>query len=197
MDATATRARARRAGARRPRARAAVGAAGPVRPSSATASANSVSVPRGCGATLSVAEVAGDVEVREQQRVLEHVADATPLRRQRDPPCRVVQHRAVERDPAAIRRDEPRDQLDERRLAAPGASEERGHARGGRCERGFELEVLAPQPYVDLQHLYLPTRRRSARDTHSASTSPVRPSRNDIPASRAASASPPGDCSAV
>ena len=54
------------------------------------------------GTPLRIAQVGLDVQMRKQPRVLEHVADAAPLRRDLDAARRVEQHLVVELDAARV-----------------------------------------------------------------------------------------------
>ena len=76
-----------------------------------------------------VEEVAPDVHVREQRDVLRHVADVALVRRHVDPALRREQHAAVDGDRSAVRRAQPRDGVEDRRLAGARRPEERGRAR--------------------------------------------------------------------
>jgi hypothetical protein len=110
----------------------------------------------GARAALPVAQIAGNVEMGKQERVLEDVADPSLLRRQRVTLRGVVERGAVERDATAIRAQQPRNQVYHRGLATAGTAEEGRHARCRRCECGFEVEVAAAQTDVDFEHASTP-----------------------------------------
>ena len=149
--------------------------------------------PAALRARHAVAQVPLDVAVREEPRVLEHVADAAPLGRDADAPGRVDERLAAEAYVARVRVDEARDDVDERRLAASGGAEERDDARLRQRECRIEQEAAPALLDRDVEHVrYGPSVRRMRRASHSATRSPASPSTKDTIAMRAASPSPPG-----
>ncbi len=138
-----------------------------------------------------VGEVGAHREMRQQQRVLEHDADAPPVRRPVDARLGVGQRLAIEADPPAIRPLEPRDQAQSRRFAGSRGAEERGDARP-RLEGGVEGEAWPRQAAVEADHAALAraARRASSSDTSNAPSAMMTATSE----SRSAPASPPGAC---
>ena len=138
-----------------------------------------------------IGEILADRHVREQSRVLEHVADASPVFRHVDAFCGIDKHAAVGGDAAAIRPDQSGDDVDQRRLAGPGGAEQRGEPPAA-FECGVELERTQPMPHVDRQRhsrsMPRPTRRASASEAISATIETA----IEIVIRRSTPASPPG-----
>ena len=130
--------------------------------------------------------------MRKQPRVLEHVADAPPVRRHVDACGRVVQRFAVERDDAAVGPQQPGDHVDQRGLAGAGRAEQAGDAALA-FERGFEREFAELFGDVDAQHGQFPCRRLVARRAnHSEAIRAPIAITMEISTSRAAAVSPSG-----
>ncbi len=130
--------------------------------------------------------------MRKQPALLEHIADAPAVRRHVDARRGIEQHRIVERDAAAIGRDQPGDQVDERGLAGAGGSEQRGHAARALELRG-ERELAEPLFDVDGEHRHSPWKRVPARRaSHSEATSAASEIAIATSTRRPAAASPPG-----
>src|SRR5262249_20933717 len=75
-----------------------------------------------------VVEVRRYAEMREEAPLLEHIADATAVSGYVDARGGIKQHGIVELDASPVRGDEPRDYVDESRLAGAGRTEQGGHA---------------------------------------------------------------------
>ena len=147
-------------------------------------------------ALLAVPEVGGDTHVREQSRILKHVADTAALRRYIDAPLRIEQHVVIQRHPADVGIEKPGDDVDQGALAAAGAAEQRHHAGGRQFECGLQREGATALPDGDAEH-QRPRSVRTRRANHSDNISPPNPRTNEMHASRAAAASPPGVCNAA
>src|SRR5690606_38542159 len=152
-------------------------------------------------AALAVAQIPHDVEVREQPRILEHVADAAPLGRSAALGGGIFQHDAVDLDVRFIGGQQPGDDVHQRRLAAAGTPEQGEHAGPRLLDGDVQHEIVATPQRFDLVHVrgkgQRPKSRCRRRAMSSAATRPARPSEKEIAASRAAIASPPGVCNAV
>ena len=94
-----------------------------------------------CGASQAVTQVAGDGEVRKQPGVLEDIADATPLGGHRELPAGVGQNGVSKLHLALLGREQPGDDVDEGRLAAARAAEQRDDSGGRRGEGSRECEA--------------------------------------------------------
>ncbi len=129
--------------------------------------------------------------MREEARVLEHVADAAAPGRDVDPGGRVGQDGAVQGDMALVRAQEAGGGLGDGGLARAGAAEE-DRDPGGRLERGVEREagigVAQPDP-----KRHAPAARRAARAASaSEATSARRATTTESATRRRAAPSPPG-----
>ena len=130
--------------------------------------------------------------MRKQPRILEHVADAPPVRRHVDACGRVVERFAVERDDAAVRPQQAGDHVDQRGLAGAGRAEQAGDAALA-FERGFQREFAELFGDVDAQHGQFPCRRLVARRAnHSEAIRAPIAITMEISTSRAAAVSPSG-----
>ncbi|GCC48236.1 hypothetical protein chiPu_0032510 [Chiloscyllium punctatum] len=130
--------------------------------------------------------------MRKQPRVLEHVADAAAPGRHMNAGSGIVDRLAVDHDGAAIWTQQPRDGVDQRRLAGAGCAEQAGDAAlaGERCRERELAELLLN---VDAQHGYCPCRRAVARraNTSAPISAPIAITIETI-TSRAAAVSPSG-----
>ena len=96
------------------------------------------------GTAVAIEKVAPDREMREQARLLEHVADRPLIGR---PESRaVLPDLAADREIAVPQHLQPGDAAQHRRLAAARRPEERGHAAHRRLERGIEHEGAERAP---------------------------------------------------
>ena len=129
--ASAARGRPRRAGARRRTACPAAASSRWPMSSSATMRSRSAASAASAAHPAAVVEILRHREMREQPAFLEHVADAAAVRRHVDARCAVEQHGVVERDAAAVRRDQAGDHVDDRGLAGARRAEQRGDAARG------------------------------------------------------------------
>ena len=109
-----------------------------------------------------VVEVLPHVEMRKQPRILEHIADAAPVRRHVHALGGVVERLAVEGDDAAIGPQQSRDHVDQRGLAGAGSAEQAGDAALA-GEGGGKREFAELFCDVDAQHGQFPCRRCVAR----------------------------------
>ena len=78
--------------------------------------------------------------MRKQPRILEHIADAPPVRRDVNARGRVIERLAVERDDAAVGPQQSCDHVDQRGLAGAGRAEQAGDAALA-FERGLKREI--------------------------------------------------------
>ena len=85
---------------------------------------------------MSVKKIAPDREMRKQPAVLEDISAMPPLRRFVQAQGVVEQHAAGDRDAAGIGLHDPRDHVEDRRLAGPGGTDERRHRAFRRECRG-------------------------------------------------------------
>src|SRR5262249_1340039 len=126
-------------------------------------------------------------------RLLKDIADAAPVRRQRDPARRIEQHRAIDRDAPALRPREAGDDVDDRGLAGARAAEERRHP--GACrEAQVEREGAEATRDLDLEDEARESRRPMRRARSSAKSSAAIESTTEMTVRRNAPASPPGTC---
>ena len=119
---------------------------------------------RAVSAVAPETEVLPDVEMREQQRVLGHVANSARLGGKRDPVARREQRVAVDPDLSAIGSSQSRDRLEERGLARPGRSEQ-GRHRQVEVERYVERQGVERQTDLRLDHRGALDRRESRSET--------------------------------
>ena len=82
-------------------------------------------------ARRAVQEVAAHRQMRKQQAILKHVADAPLLRRQVDAEGGIEQHLAIDHDAPAVRGKQPGNRIDHAGLARPGTAEHADHRRRG------------------------------------------------------------------
>ena len=97
-----------------------------------------------------VEQIAADVHVRKETDVLRHVADAAVLRRQVARRARVEQEPVADRDRPARRNAQPRNRVQNRRLARAGGTEDRRDLRVDPLvdlEREFTLRELKRQDH--------------------------------------------------
>jgi hypothetical protein len=113
-------------------------------------------------AVRAVLDVAFDVEIRKQQRILRHIADAPLARRDVDALRRREQDAIADADLASIRRPDAGNRLQQRRLAGAGRAEYAEHFDG----RGFfDAQQEFPLAHGDIDRqidhtpLPWPTRR--------------------------------------
>ncbi len=147
-------------------------------------------------AAQAVAQVGLHAEMREQPAVLEHHGAAAALGRHEDA-ARGVEHRrlAGQRHAPLARPQQPGDGGEHAALAAARGAEQRRHAGRARGEGDVEREARAEAvPQGDLQPHPRPSQPCIRRARSSAKSSPPTASANEIAASRAAAASPPGVC---
>src|SRR4030095_4130452 len=137
-------------------------------------------------APLGVAQIAEHVEMRKQPRVLEHVPDAAALGGQTRLAARVLEHDAVDLDVRFVGSEQPRDYVDERRLAAARSAEQADDARSRDLDRHVQRESVAALQGTDAEHAapQRPSMRCTRRAMSSEISSPTRPSENEIAASR-------------
>ena len=140
------------------------------------------------GAPPAVEQVAAHAQVREQETVLKDHADPPLLRRQVDAAGAVKQHGVVQADRAAIRPEQPGQQVHQGRLAAARRAEQ-ADAVAGQVEVGGELEL----PQLFLHRDREPHHFRSS-DLEAAplANSTTKDSRIDTRQSDRAIRSPPG-----
>ena len=99
------------------------------------------------------ATLLGGGEVREQAAFLDHVAESSRAPRRR---CRGATRRSSSHDGAAVRRDQPDDQAQHRRLAAPARPDQRDALAARDLERGRlerRLAVVALEDAVEADHV--------------------------------------------
>src|SRR5690606_29895137 len=142
-----------------------------------------------------IQQIAAHRVVREQARILEHIADAPPFRGHVDAARGVEPYLVIQRD-APARRQQSGQHIHQCGLAAAGAAEQCRDTGRRRLEACIQREGAARQADIRAQH-HLPSQRRRLRASASAASSPPMPSDSDSTARRAAVASPSGDCSAV
>ena len=102
-----------------------------------------------------IIEVLAHVKMREQPAFLKHVADATPMRRQIDALVCFEQSGVVERDEAAIRRQQAGDHIDDRGFPGSRWSEQCGSAASGLKSHG-EVQSAELFLHVYRQHDHSP-----------------------------------------
>src|SRR5262252_7837683 len=142
-------------------------------------------------AAKAVIKVRLDVQMREQQIVLEHVAEPPTLRRHVDAALTVEERGLVDDDAAPLRPGDAGERVDKTGLARS-RSPEKAHDRslGTKCH--FQPEAAQLASDVDVDHSR--AARCGRRATHSAATSAARDKATAIALSRQADASPPGTC---
>jgi len=130
--------------------------------------------------------------MREQPRVLEHIADPAAMDRDMRLRHRIVQRLAVDGDDAAIGSQQSRDHVDQRGLAGAGGAEQSGNPAFAR-EGSFDSEFAKPLRDVDAQHVQFPCRRcKARRANHSEATNAAIAMRMETTTSRSAAVSPSG-----
>ena len=85
--------------------------------------------------------------VGEQQMVLEHDADGSRLGRDERVGVGIVEHVAIDRDPAPVDREEPPERTQQRRLARAVRSEHGEHLTG--LDGEFHVELERSEPHTD------------------------------------------------
>ena len=101
----------------------------------------------------SIDDVFADVQVRKQQDVLRHISGSPVADGHVDVAFRVEEHVAVDRDPAAPRRAQPRDGLERRRLArALGPKQGERPRLDLDADRERELALLQREIEVEGRH---------------------------------------------
>jgi hypothetical protein len=100
---------------------------------------------------LAVEQVRLDVHVREQQRVLEHVADSPPVERHVDAARRVEQRLAVDADRAARGSKDAGDRVDDAGLSRSRRPEQADDRRLG-SKAHAEVERTEPALDVNVDH---------------------------------------------
>src|SRR6185503_11650333 len=135
----------------------------------------------------------------KKPRVLEHVTDAAPFGRQSRARARVFEHDPVDFDVRFVGSEQARNDVDECRLAAAGAAEQAHDAGSRDVDRHVQRESVAALQGANAEHagLQRPSSRCTRRAMSSEISRPIKPSENEMVASRAASASPSGVCNAV
>ena len=88
--------------------------------------------------------------MREQPAVLKDHADAPPMGRKVDTARMIEQHGVARDDPSIVRPIQSGDQVDQRALARPRASEQRRHSRTG-VEASRELKRAQAFAKINLQ----------------------------------------------
>src|ERR1700716_2378116 len=132
--------------------------------------------------------------MREEQIVLEDVAEPPPFRRKIDAPIAVEERLAVHDDAAAQWSRDPGQRIDQARLARPRAAEQADDRCVG-LERDFELELAQPLLDIDVDHV--PGGCTTAvfrRAIHSAAMSATSERMTAITLRRSACGSPLGLC---
>ena len=108
--------------------------------------------------------------MREEPSLLEDVADLALPRRHEHPARCVGQHRAIDKDAAALRADQSGDRIDQRGLARSRTAEQRRQA-GAALESGVEKEIAEAVLDGNAQHRttrYSPWTRRVARSINAS-----------------------------
>ena len=85
--------------------------------------------------------------MREERVILEHEADAAPVRRDSG------EIESVEQHSSRIGALQPGDHAQQRRLARPAGAEHRDHLAGADVERGAVERILAVERHADALHL--------------------------------------------
>ena len=142
-----------------------------------------------------VQQVAAHVAVREQSRVLEHIADAAPVRGHVDAGGGIEQHPAIDGDAPGHRSQQPGDGIEHRGLARARRPGQGQHPRAG-FDPHLALEVAPAQQHVDVEH-QSSSSRRLRRTSHSEAINAAREIATATRASRQMPASPPGTCSSA
>src|SRR5690606_20286193 len=127
----------------------------------------------------------------EQAGVLEHHADAAPVRRHEDVLLGIHQHATVHGNPATLRSGQPRNDVDERGLAGTGRTEQRGETARTPKAR-LQREGALPVDNVDIQRHVGRNPRSTRRARISDRTSAAMEMMTEINVSLRAPASPPG-----
>ena len=102
-------------------------------------------------APAAVVEVAAHVQVREQRRLLDHVAQLAPVRGHEAARGIVLPDQAVQRD-AAGRRHQPGQRAQHRGLAAARRAEQRADAARRQRQFDIEHEAVARQAQAGVDH---------------------------------------------
>ncbi len=146
--------------------------------------------------TKAVAKVPQHRKMREQARVLEYDPNSPAFGRQEDAALGIGEDAPVHDDPALCRPKQSRQHGGNRRFAASGGAEQSDRAGRGRFER--DVKGCAGESVVERDlEAHRPMAARSLRPARSARMRPNTASMTDTSESRAATASPPGVCSAA
>ena len=140
-----------------------------------------------------IAQIAGDAQMREEPRVLEHHADPPLVHRHDDAGGGVDQHAAFDRNAPLLRPDQSGNQVDQRRLARTRRPEQRRQPTGA-FEIRFDEEIAEAMIDVDRERHSMSIRRPTRRARTSEATSATIEMTIEISVSRSAPASPPGTC---
>ncbi len=103
-------------------------------------------------APLAIAQIALDIEVREQPRILEHIAGPAPLHRHVDAALGIEEGLVADHDPPSVRPHHAGHRLDDGGLAGPGAPEQRSDADLRRGEIYAQREAWPGEANIDRDH---------------------------------------------
>jgi hypothetical protein len=145
----------------------------------------------GRGEEAAIAQILRDRQVRKEPRVLKHIADAPPVRRHEDAGFRIDQYAAVDGDSPLVGADQSRDQVDQRRLARAGMTEQRDQPPVAGKPR-LQPERAQKLGDVDLDCHAASSRRATRRASHSDAISAPMAMTMETSVSRIAPALPPG-----
>ena len=136
-------------------------------------------------------EVLAHREMGKQAGLLEHVTDATAVRRQGDPAAGVEEYRVAGRNPPLVRPQQAGDGVDHRCLAGAGTPEQRSDPV--RCrEGGIQLEAAETMAERNVEAHLSAILRAMRRETNSEAKSAAIAIATETITSRSADDSPPG-----
>ena len=140
-----------------------------------------------------VQQVLAHRQMREQARILKHIAQTAAMHRDIDPARTVEQHPPVAGDAPRIRPQQARHGIDDGRLARPRPPEQRGDP-GRRREGNVQREACKSMAQMHIQRHAPAIRRATDRPTHSDRSSASIAMAMATSTSRNAASSPPGTC---
>ena len=150
----------------------------------------------GRGGAQAIAQIAANIQMRKQQRVLKDHADAAAVRRHEAAALDIEQDLAIDHDTTPIGLEQTGQYRQHRRLAGTRSSEERERlAVAGKA--AIEAKAAPVDEGLELDHDSPETRRRTRRASHSEPASATKDSSTETAVRRSAPASPPGVCVAL
>ena len=140
-----------------------------------------------------IVQILADIQMRKQARLLEDIADAAFVARNKNVSRSIEQNATVDDDAALVWRDHPGDDVDHRRLSRPRGAEQ-GRQPTRRREADLERKLLDPVADGNFNSHSISSRRPTRFAKISETSSAPIEIMIEIKVSRNAPASPPGTC---